>query len=80
MLTKMLTKIRNKNKIKAINYELSTYPCVDYLHNALRFILENETDVAYTEICHAIMRSGADLTETEKEEFYKKNQVRGLRR
>lgn len=80
MLTKMLTKIRNNNKIKAINSKLSTYPCVDYLHNALRFILENKTDVAYTEICHAIMTSGADLTETEKEEFDKRNQVRGLRR
>ena len=61
-----------KNKNKAINQKISTYPCVDLLHNALRFILENKTDVAYTEICDAIMKSGAELTETEKAECDKK--------
>ena len=65
-------KIFKKNKSKEINKKLSTYPCVNYLHNALRFILENKTDVAYSEICYAIMRSGAELTETEKQEFDKK--------
>ena len=65
-------KIFEKNKNKAINQKMSTYPCVNYLHNALRFVLENKTDVAYTEICYAIMKSGADLTETEKEEFDKR--------
>ena len=65
-------KIIAKNKNKAINQKISTYPCVDFLHNALRFILENKTDVAYTEICYAIMKSGADLIETEKEEFDKR--------
>lgn len=65
-------KIFEKNKNKAINQKLSTYPCVNYLHNALRFILENKTDVAYTKICYAIMKSGAELTETEKAEFDKK--------
>ena len=64
--------IFSKNKNKAINQKLSTYPCVTYLHNALSFILENETDVAYTEICYAIMKSGAELTETEMAEFKKK--------
>ena len=65
-------KLFEKNKNKAINQKLSTYPCVNYLHNALRFILEKKTDVAYTEICYAIMKSGAELTETEKAEFDKK--------
>ena len=65
-------KIFEKNKNKAINQKMSTYPCVNYLHNALRFVLENKTDLAYTEICYAIMKSGADLTETEKAEFDKK--------
>ena len=65
-------KIFEKNKNKAINQKLSTYPCVDFLHNALRFILENKTDVAYTEICYAIMKSGAELTEKEKVEFDKR--------
>lgn len=65
-------KIFAKNKNKAINQNISTYPCVDFLHNALRFIIENKTDVAYTEICYAIIKSGADLIETEKEEFDKR--------
>ena len=65
-------KIFEKNKNKEINKKLSTYPCVNYLHNALRFILENKTDVAYSDICYAIMKSGAELTETEKQEFDKK--------
>ena len=57
-------KIFAKNKNKAINQKISTYPCVDFL--------ENKTDVAYTEICYAIMKSGGELTETEKAEFDKK--------
>ena len=65
-------KIFAKNKNKAINQKISTYPCVAFLHNALRLILENKTDVAYTEICYAIMKSGADLIEKEKEEFDKR--------
>ena len=65
-------KIFAKNKNNAINQKISTYPCVAFLHNALRFILENKTDVAYTEICYAIMKSGEELTETEKAEFDKK--------
>ena len=65
-------KIFAKNKNKVINQKISTYPCVAFLHNALRLILENKTDVAYTEICYAIMKSGAELTETEKAEFDKK--------
>ena len=65
-------KIFAKNKNNAINKKISTHPCVDFLHNSLRFILENKTDVAYTEICYAIMKSGSELTETEKAEFEKK--------
>lgn len=65
-------KIFAKSKNKETNQKLSAYPCVNYLHNALRFILENKTDVAYTEICYAIVKSGADLTEMEREAFDKK--------
>ena len=54
-----------------INNELNSYPCSDYLHNALRFIMQGESDVAYDEICHAIIRSGGRLTESE-EEYRKK--------
>ena len=67
-----LTKITNGKKNKSINSKLSNYPCINFLHNALRFLSENKTDVAYTEICHAIMKSGGNLTEKEKIEFDKK--------
>lgn len=43
------------------------YPCSFFLHNALRFISQNKSEVAYEEICHAIKRSGGELTEEEKE-------------
>lgn len=56
-----------------INNELNSYPCSDYLHNALRFIAQGEANVAYDEICHAIIRSGGRLTESE-EEYRKKVQ------
>lgn len=50
-----------------INNELNSYPCSDYLHNALRFIEQGEADVAYDEICYAIIKSGGKLTEHEEE-------------
>lgn len=46
--------------------KLRNYPCSDYLHNALRFISEGKSQVAYDEICHAIIRSGGCLTEEEE--------------
>ena len=49
----------------------SEYPCVDYLHNALRFLSNGEPDVAYEEICHALIRSGAELQPEEMEKFKK---------
>ena len=66
---KFLTKTTNGKKNKPINSKLSNYPCINFLHNALRFLSENKIDVAYTEICYAIMKSGGNLTEKEKIEF-----------
>lgn len=63
--------LRRLMTIVNINKELNSYPCSDYLHNALRFIMQGESDVAYDEICHAIIRSGGRLTESE-EEYRKK--------
>lgn len=57
-----LKKRRKKNK-------LSEYPCEDYLHNALRFLANGNTDSAYTEICFAMMKAGAELREEEKRKF-----------
>lgn len=48
---------------------LSQYPCNVHLHNALRFIQQNKPDVAYEDICHAILRSGDELSDKEKEIF-----------
>ena len=44
----------------------SDYPCSDYLHNALKFISISEPDVAYEEICHALLRSGDKLSHEEE--------------
>lgn len=61
---------RDKNKIK--DKMFSEYPCSDYLHNALHFISEGKYDVAYDEICHALLRAGDKLTENESYYFAKK--------
>lgn len=47
----------------------SEYPCDVYLHNALRFIKDGKPDVAYEEICWAIVKSGGELSDEEKEGF-----------
>lgn len=47
----------------------SEYPCSDYLHNALKFLSDNEPNVAYEEICHALLRAGDKLSDKEKETF-----------
>ena len=52
---------------KRINNLLNSYPCSDYLHNALRFIADGKPHVAYDEICHAIIRSGGELKLWEQE-------------
>lgn len=47
----------------------SQYPCSVFLHNALRFITEGKPEVAYEEICWALVRSGAELSKEEKTRF-----------
>lgn len=61
--------IKRRNKERQSDRIISEYPCVDYLHNALHFLKSGKPDVAYSEICHAIIRSGAELSLEEKEEF-----------
>lgn len=56
---------RTKNKI--INQRLSNYPCSDYLHNALHFIANGKPQVAYDEVCWAIIKSGGTLTYEEEQ-------------
>lgn len=57
--------IKHKSKYKIF----SQYPCVVYLHNALRFIDEKNLDVAYEEICYALLKSGNKLSVEEKTKF-----------
>lgn len=47
--------------------KLNQYPCNIYLQNALRFIAKKQYDVAYSEICYAIMKSGVRLTKEQDE-------------
>lgn len=60
-----------KMKKKQNNKIFSDYPCSNYLHNALSFISDNKPDVAYEEICHALLRSGDKLSIKEEEQFNK---------
>lgn len=57
--------LKRKNKKDKI---FSEYPCSVYLHNALRFITNNEPEVAYEDICHALMKAGDELSDEEKRE------------
>lgn len=59
-IKKLITEMK---RIKSLN----DYPCSDLLHNALRFIRKGSPNVAYGEICCAIIRSGGELTEEERE-------------
>ena len=61
----MLFKKKRKDK------SYSKYPCSVFLHNALRFIKEGKPEVAYEEICWALVRAGDELSSEEKETFEK---------
>lgn len=62
--------IESHHEEKVIRERLGTYPCIDFLYNALHFIETNEPDVAYTEICRAIMKSGLTLRPETCKRFY----------
>ena len=57
----------NKNKRK--DKIFSKYPCVDYLHNALEFISDDKPDVAYEEICWALLKASCKLSDKEQKTF-----------
>ena len=57
------------NAISKRNSRLKEYPCDVYLHNALAFITEGKSNVAYSEICWAICKSGGELSEAEKQHW-----------
>lgn len=52
---------------RKINKMLNGYPCSYFLHNALRLIACGKSKAAYSEICHAIVKSGGELTDAEYE-------------
>ena len=54
---------QSKNKKDKV---FSQYPCSVYLHNALRFLSEKNFDVAYEEICYALLKSGDELSAEEE--------------
>ena len=56
-----------RDKIEKRNRKLNEYPCDVYLHNALRFIADGKLQIAYEEICYAIIKSGGELTEAESQ-------------
>lgn len=60
---------REKKKKVLTESRLAEYPCDYLLHNALRFINDGKPQVAYSEICYAIIKSGGELYEEERNEF-----------
>lgn len=60
-------KLFKRNKIR--NKTFSKYPCSVYLHNALTFIIQNKPEVAYEEICYALLKAGDKLTSEEESLF-----------
>lgn len=56
-------------KHKCNTKQLSQYPCESHLKNALYFITINESSVAYSEICYAIIKSGGELSDEERRRF-----------
>lgn len=65
----MLRKLIERYKQKQEDAIFSVYPCSVYLHNALRVIRNGKSDVAYIEICHALLRSGDKLSSEEEAMF-----------
>lgn len=56
---------KKKKRKKCNKMCLNDYPCDVYLHNALRFIVQDKSGVAYDEICNAILSSGGELSNEE---------------
>lgn len=50
---------------------LRKYPCDAFLKNALHFIEIGRPNVAYTEICRAIVKSGGQLSDEEFDRYFK---------
>lgn len=65
----LLRRMQKRIEESRMNKMYSEYPCVDYLHNALKFIETKQSDAAYEEVCHAIIRSRAKLTAHERDIF-----------
>ena len=59
----MLNMFKKDKKNEKFNRAIAQYPCYDYLKNALRFLRQGQSDVAYSEICCAIKRAGGELSE-----------------
>ena len=57
------------NRVKKKDRKFGQYPCDVFLHNALRFISEGNPDVAYKEICHALLKAGDSLSDEERWRF-----------
>ena len=52
-----------KNHNKETTNIYGTYPCVDYLNNALRYLLNEEqiNENAISEICHCIKKAQGEI-------------------
>lgn len=72
MVLKLNQKIKDlisNHKKRRRNAIFAQYPAEDFLHNALRFMVNNNYDEAYTEVCYALCKAGAELRKDEAIRF-----------
>ena len=60
-----------KRGIKKKNAVFGRYPCCDMINNAIRFILQGETDVAIDELFVAILKADGYIHDDLEQEVYK---------
>jgi hypothetical protein len=68
LVLKLIDNIEQRQK-KQKDRVYSQYPCSVYLHDALSFISEGKPEAAYEEICWALTRAGAILSQNEYREW-----------
>lgn len=70
LIVQLAFEIKSYHEEKVIRKTLGKYPCIDFLYDTLHYIEIGDPDVAYTEICWAIMKSGLTLRPEACKRFY----------
>lgn len=68
-LNQRIRDLISNHKKRRRNAIFAQYPAEDFLHNALRFMADNNYDEAYSEVCYALCKAGAELRKDEAIRF-----------